>query len=165
MARRRRFNGRGRGRRNRRATLVPFTLFGSVSNTDNDTYKLVDLKDLGGAAIFSGRPIRLSHARFEFVSSLGTEPTRLVPSVLECMIAGDLGDKNGYAAISRPRPVGASPVVFTLRNAPGIDFCTLYDDATPVLRINRLQLNSPGFSYAIIVWIELGSYTHARNVE
>lgn len=163
MVRRKR-NGRGRGRRNRRAPIVPFTLFGSIANDYEKDFKVVDLKDLGGAAIFSGRPIRISRARFEFVSAMGPDPTHTVPPVLECMLAGDLGDRDVYSVVSKPRPIGISPTVFTLRANPGTDFCDVYDDASPVLRINRLQLSSPGFSFAITVWIELGSYTHARNV-
>ena len=163
MGRRNR-SGRGRGRRNRRAPIVPFTLFGSLANDYKEDKKIVDLKDLGGAAIFSGRPIRISRARFEFVSAMGSDPTKSVPPVLECLLAGDLGDRDVYSVVSRPRPIGTIPTVFTLRSNPGTDFCDIYDDASPVLRINRLQLNSPGVSFAITIWIELGSYTHARNV-
>lgn len=163
MTRRNR-RSRGRGRRSRRAPVVPFTLFGSISNDYKEDKKIVDLKDLGGSDIFSGRPIRISRARFEFVSAMGSDPTKSVPPVLECMLAGDLGDRDVYSVVSRPRPIGTTPVVFTLKANPGTDFCDIYDDASPVLRINRLQLNSPGFSFAITIWIELGSYTHARNV-
>ena len=163
MVRRNR-NGRARGRRIRRTPIVPFTLFGSIANDYQQDFKVVDLKDLGGAAIFSGRPIRIAHATFEFVAAMGSDPTKTVPPVLECLLAGDLGDRDVYSVVSKPRPIGTVPVMFTLRSNPGTDFCDVYDDASPVLRINRLQLNSPGFSFAITIWVELGSYTHARDV-
>ncbi len=163
MVRRRKY-ARGRGRRTRRAPVVPFTLFGSIANDYKQDFKVVDLRDLGGATVFSGRPIRITHARFEFVSAMGPDPTKTVPPVLECLLAGDLGDRDVYSVVSRPRPIGTTPTIFTLRSNPGTDFCDIYDDASPVLRINLLQKNSPGFSFGITIWIEMGSYTHARNV-